>query len=90
MAVAAVVGGLLVLVAVSSVTVTLIVSRPVNSRLTRWADRDELDLVDRDLGGCRFESEKGVGPTRQDVRVVVPLAKDARLPDERQQRQAVV
>src|SRR6201984_2138170 len=32
-------GGLLVLVAVSSVTVTLIVSRPVNSRLTRWVDR---------------------------------------------------
>src|SRR5229473_6654428 len=36
---AAVAGGLLVLVAVSSVTVTLIVSRPVNSRLTRWVDR---------------------------------------------------
>jgi hypothetical protein len=38
-AVAAVVGGLLVLAAVSSVTLTLIVSRSVNSRLTRWADR---------------------------------------------------
>ena len=37
--VAAVAGGLLVIVAVSSVTVTLIVSRPVNSRLTRWVDR---------------------------------------------------
>jgi len=37
--VAAVAGGLLVLVAVSSVTVTLIVSRPVKSRLTRWVDR---------------------------------------------------
>ena len=37
--VAAVAGGLLVLLAVSSVTVTLIVSRPVNSRLTRWVDR---------------------------------------------------
>jgi hypothetical protein len=37
--VAAVAGGLLVLVAVSSVTLTLIVSRPVNSRLTRWVDR---------------------------------------------------
>src|SRR3984957_16849774 len=37
--VAAVAGGLLVLVAVSSVTVTLIVSRPVNSRLTRWVDQ---------------------------------------------------
>jgi hypothetical protein len=37
--VAAVVGGLLVLVAVSSVTETLIVSRPVNSPLTRWVDR---------------------------------------------------
>jgi hypothetical protein len=37
--VAAVAGGVLVLVAVSSVTVTLIVSRPVNSRLTRWVDR---------------------------------------------------
>ena len=36
---AAVAGGLLVLVAVSSVTVTLIVSRPVKSRLTRWVDR---------------------------------------------------
>jgi len=36
---AAVAGGLLVLLAVSSVTVTLIVSRPVNSRLTRWVDR---------------------------------------------------
>ena len=38
-AAAAAAGGLLVLVAVSSVTVTLIVSRPVNSRLTRWVDR---------------------------------------------------
>jgi hypothetical protein len=37
--VAAVAGGLLVLVAGSSVTVTLIVSRQVNSRLTRWVDR---------------------------------------------------
>ncbi len=37
--VAAVAGGLLVLVAVSSVTVTLIVSRPVSSRLTWWVDR---------------------------------------------------
>ena len=37
--VAAVAGGLLVLVAVSSVTVTLIVSRQVNSRLTQWVDR---------------------------------------------------
>jgi hypothetical protein len=37
--VAAVAGGLLVLAALSSVTVTLIVSRPVNSRLTRWVDR---------------------------------------------------
>jgi hypothetical protein len=37
--VAAVAGGLLVLVAVSSVTVTLIVSRPVNSWLTRWVDQ---------------------------------------------------
>jgi len=37
--VAAVAGGLLVLVAASSVTVTLIVSRPAKSRLTRWVDR---------------------------------------------------
>jgi hypothetical protein len=37
--VAAVAGGLLVLLAVSSVTVTLIVSRQVNSLLTRWVDR---------------------------------------------------
>src|ERR1700684_1696093 len=37
--VAAVAGGLLVVVAVSSVTVTLIVSRPVKSRLTRWVDQ---------------------------------------------------
>jgi hypothetical protein len=36
--VAAVVGGLLVLTSLSSVTVTLIVVRPVSSRLTRWAD----------------------------------------------------
>jgi len=36
---AAVAGGLLVLVAASSVTVTLIVSRPVKSRLTRWVDQ---------------------------------------------------
>jgi hypothetical protein len=36
---AAVVGGLLVLVVWSSVTGTLIVSRPVSSRLTRWVDR---------------------------------------------------
>ena len=38
-AVAAVAGGLLVLAALSSVTETLIVSRPVNSWLTRWVDR---------------------------------------------------
>jgi hypothetical protein len=37
--VAAVVGGLLVLTSVSSVTGTLIVSRSVRSRLTRWIDR---------------------------------------------------
>jgi hypothetical protein len=37
--VAAVIGGLLVLVSASSVTGTLIVSRPVISRLTRWVDR---------------------------------------------------
>jgi hypothetical protein len=36
---AAVAGGLLVLAAVSSVTVTLIVSRAAKSRLTRWVDR---------------------------------------------------
>ena len=36
---AAVAGGLLVLAAVSSVTVTLIVSRPAKNRLTRWVDR---------------------------------------------------
>ncbi|MFI5069019.1 MAG: hypothetical protein ACHP9Z_34265, partial [Streptosporangiales bacterium] len=36
--VAAVIGGLLVLVSVSSVTGTLIVSRPISSRLTRWVD----------------------------------------------------
>ena len=40
--VAAVAGGLLVLASVSSVTVTLIVSRPGHSRLTRWVD----ELVD--------------------------------------------
>ncbi len=38
-AVAAVIGGLLVLVSVSSVTGTLIVSRSVSSRLTQWVDR---------------------------------------------------
>src|SRR5579863_5051881 len=37
--VAAVIGGLLVLVSVSSVTGTLIVSRPISSRLTRWVDQ---------------------------------------------------
>jgi hypothetical protein len=37
--VAAVIGGLLVLTSVSSVTATLIVSRSVRSRLTRWVDR---------------------------------------------------
>ena len=37
--VAAVLGGLLVLTSVSSVTATLIVSRSVRSRLTRWVDR---------------------------------------------------
>jgi hypothetical protein len=36
---AAVLGGLLVLTSVSSVTGTLIVSRPVSSHLTRWVDR---------------------------------------------------
>jgi len=36
---AAVIGGLLVLASVSSVTGTLIVSRSVSSRLTRWVDR---------------------------------------------------
>jgi hypothetical protein len=35
---AAVIGGLLVLTSVSSVTGTLIVSRPFSSRLTRWVD----------------------------------------------------
>ena len=37
--VAAVIGGLLVLTSVSSVTGTLIVTRSVRSRLTRWVDR---------------------------------------------------
>ncbi len=37
--VAAVIGGLLVLVSVSSVTGTLIVSRPISSHLTRWVDQ---------------------------------------------------
>jgi len=37
--VAAVIGGLLVLMSVSSVTGTLIVTRSVSSRLTRWVDR---------------------------------------------------
>ncbi len=37
--VAAVIGGLIVLVSVSSVTGTLIVSRSVSSKLTRWVDR---------------------------------------------------
>ncbi len=37
--VAAVIGGLIVLTSVSSVTGTLIVSRSVSSRLTRWVDR---------------------------------------------------
>ena len=37
--VAAVIGGLLVLTSASSVTGTLIVTRPVGSRLTRWVDR---------------------------------------------------
>jgi hypothetical protein len=36
--VAAVIGGLLVLTSASSVTGTLIVSRPISSRLTRWVD----------------------------------------------------
>src|SRR2546429_7049714 len=36
---AAVAGGLLVISAGSSLTGTLIVSRPVSSRLTRWVDR---------------------------------------------------
>jgi hypothetical protein len=36
---AAVIGGLLVLVSMSSVTGTLIVSRPVASRLTQWVDQ---------------------------------------------------
>ena len=40
---AAVIGGLLVLISVSSVTGTLIVSRPISSRLTRLVDW----LVDR-------------------------------------------
>ena len=38
-AVAAVIGGLLVITSVASVTGTLIVSRSVSSRLTRWVDR---------------------------------------------------
>jgi len=37
--VAAVIGGLLVLTAAYSVTGTLIVSRSVSSRLTRWVDK---------------------------------------------------
>jgi hypothetical protein len=38
-AIFAVIGGLLILVSVSSVTETLIVTRSVNSRLTRWVDQ---------------------------------------------------
>jgi hypothetical protein len=38
-AVAALAGGLLVPAAVSSVKAALIVSRPVNSRMTRWVDQ---------------------------------------------------
>ena len=37
--VAAVIGGLLVIIAGSSVIGTLVVTRPVSSRLTRWVDR---------------------------------------------------
>ena len=37
--VAAVIGGVLVLVSGASVTGTLIVSRSISSRLTRWVDR---------------------------------------------------
>jgi hypothetical protein len=44
--VAAVIGGLLVLVSVSSVTGTLIVSRPISSHLTRWVD-ETIDHVYR-------------------------------------------
>ena len=35
----AVIGGLLVLTSVSSVTATLIVTRSVSNRLTRWVDK---------------------------------------------------
>jgi hypothetical protein len=53
---AAVAGGLLVLGAGSSLTVSLIVSRPVNSRLTRWVDRtvdQAYDLVVRRVADYR-------------------------------------
>ena len=54
---AAVAGGALVLVAVSSVTVTLIVSRPVKTELTRW--------VDRMVGGAYQQAAARVGDYRR-------------------------
>ena len=60
--VAAVVGGLLVFVAVSSVTVTLIVSRPVKSRLTRWVDQIvdcAFDFLTKPIDFADFEATIG-------------------------------
>jgi len=57
--VAAVIGGLIVLWSVSSVTGTLIVSRSVSSRLTRWVDR----TVDR---GYQLAARRAADYRRRD------------------------
>ena len=70
--VAAVIGGLLVLTSVSSVTGTLIVSRSVSSRLTRWVDRAvdwayRLAVASRCPGAANFgvRGATGCSPPRR-------------------------
>ena len=61
--VAAVIGGLLVLTSASSVIGTLIVSRSVSSRLTRWVDR-AVDWTYQ-LVVARFADSPGDGEKRR-------------------------
>src|SRR5580704_17658662 len=61
--VAAVIGGLLVLTSASSVIGTMIVSRSVSSRLTRWVDR-AVDWTYQ-LAVARFADSPGDGDERR-------------------------
>ena len=74
-AVAAVAGGLLVLWTLSSVTVTLIVSRPVTSRLTRWVDLTVDWAYDQVVGRvAEYERRDGMRATQAAAVLLAQLA----------------